>query len=122
MLSHPRLPQCLIFCVLMQKTCQLVHVVYHPVPALQIAKYMEGVKCQIVDRAKRGVTKVACVADDSPAPKLIHARYGKPCRCEIPEAEVYVDARRHFRVIGISTPSPRSLSGHLGQMVRGKLL
>ncbi len=76
-----------------------------------------ALKARLSIGAKRGITQVACLADNSPVPEFIHARYAKPSRCEIPEAEVQVDAGWHFRVIFVSTPPPPLPPGHLGQMV-----
>jgi hypothetical protein len=122
MAHDPALPQCLIVCVRIQETCQLIHVVDDPVPALQVAKNVECVKGEIIERRKRGITQVTYLPDNTPAPEFIHARYAKTSRCAIPKAEVQVDGWWHFGVIFVSTPPPPQLPGHLGQMICGKFL
>jgi hypothetical protein len=74
--------------MVLKETCQLVDVVYDPVPALQIAKNVERVKGEIVGRRKRGKTEAAYLTVHSPPPEIIHTRYGKESRCGIPKAEV----------------------------------
>src|ERR1700722_14424251 len=122
MARDPTLPERLIFCMGIQERCQLIDVVDDPVPALQVAKNVECVEREIIDRTKRGITEVAYLADSASAPEFIHTWYGKTSRCAIPKAEVEVDGWWHLGVIFVSTPPPPQLPGHLGQMICGKFL
>jgi hypothetical protein len=65
-----------MFRVAIQETCQLIDVVYNPVPALQITKNVERAKGKIVDRRERGKTEAAYLTVNSPPPEATDTRYG----------------------------------------------